>query len=96
MDGFRAVLARYWSSGLVPVGYSVEQEARLTANLREVVVEWRHRESARGVHLNRVRPSLLVSCHGWSSRRGSSRADLLRRGRNPSVSEKCPPGRRVG
>lgn len=49
MDGFRAVLARYWSSGVVPVGYSVEQEARLTANLREVVVEWRHRDSAHDV-----------------------------------------------
>jgi ketosteroid isomerase-like protein len=42
--GFAAALTRYWSSGVVPVGYTVEHETALTAALREVTVEWRHRD----------------------------------------------------
>lgn len=47
VDGFTAVLARYWSTGVVPsAGYTVRQETVLTATLREVTVEWCHRDAA--------------------------------------------------
>lgn len=45
IGGFVAALSRYWSSGVVPVGYTVEHETALTAGLREVTVEWRHRDA---------------------------------------------------
>ena len=46
IDGFAAVVTRYWASGVVPAGYTLEHETVLTANLREIAVEWRHCDAA--------------------------------------------------